>query len=197
MRLGLSSMIAGTLVLIGGISPGAGAEIVTIPMLLMGLGIGALASQLGAVTVSAVPDEQSPEVGGLQNTATNIGASLGTALAGSILIASLTATLVSGIEENRAVPPDISQRAQVELSSGVPFLSDADAEAALEQAGVDDRTAATIVDENAEARLSALRAALAVVALVAAVALFFTGPIPSRQPGSTPAGAERAPPVAA
>jgi hypothetical protein len=29
-------------------------------MLLIGLGIGALASQLGAVTVSAVPDDQSP-----------------------------------------------------------------------------------------------------------------------------------------
>ena len=56
-------------------------------MLLIGLGIGALASQLGAVTVSAVPDDQSPEVGGVQNTATNLGASLGTALAGSFLIA--------------------------------------------------------------------------------------------------------------
>jgi hypothetical protein len=37
-------------------------------MLLAGLGIGALASQLGSVTVSSVPDEQSGEVGGLQNT---------------------------------------------------------------------------------------------------------------------------------
>ena len=43
----------------------------------IGLGIGALASQLGAVTVSAVPDERSPEVGGIQNTMTNLGASLG------------------------------------------------------------------------------------------------------------------------
>ena len=49
----------------------AGAEIVTVPLLLAGLGIGALASQLGAVTVSTVPDEQSPDVGSLQNTATN------------------------------------------------------------------------------------------------------------------------------
>ena len=37
---------------------GAGPEITTWPMLLAGLGIGALASQLGAVTVSALPDEQ-------------------------------------------------------------------------------------------------------------------------------------------
>ncbi len=54
------------------------------PMLLIGLGIGALASQLGAVIVSAVSDEESSEVGGLQNTMTNLGASLGTALAGSL-----------------------------------------------------------------------------------------------------------------
>ena len=77
-------------------------------MLLAGLGVGALASQLGAVTVSAVPDEQSGEVGGLQNTATNLGASLGTALAGSVLIAALTASFLQGIQDNPDVPDDVS-----------------------------------------------------------------------------------------
>ena len=146
-------MFAGTVVLLAAIDEDASAEIVTLPLLLLGLGIGALASQLGAVTVSAVPDEQSPEVGGLQNTATNIGASLGTALAGSILIAILTATLVAGIQQNPAVPDEVGQRADVQLSSGVPFLSDADLEAALEEAGVTGATAAAIIDENAKARL--------------------------------------------
>ena len=47
----------------------ASASIVTIPLILIGVGFGALASQLGSVTVSAVSDDQSPEVGGLQNTA--------------------------------------------------------------------------------------------------------------------------------
>ena len=64
------------------------------PMLLAGLGIGALASQLGAVTVSSVPDEQSGEVGGLQNTFTNLGRSIGTALAGAVLISALTALVL-------------------------------------------------------------------------------------------------------
>jgi MFS family permease len=191
VRLALVAMFAGTVVLLAAIDEDASAEIVTLPLLLLGLGIGALASQLGAVTVSAVPDEQSPEVGGLQNTATNLGASLGTALAGSVLIASLTATLVAGIQENPAVPSDVRQQADVQLSSGVPFLSDDDLESALEQAGVTGQTAAAIVDENATARLRALRAALAVIAIVAAAALFFSGTIPSRQPGSqvdTPRG---------
>jgi hypothetical protein len=133
------ALLAGTVTLLAAIDEQASAEIVTVPLLLLGLGIGALASQLGSVTVSAVPDELSPEVGGLQNTATNIGASLGTALAGSVPIASLTASLLTGIQGNPAVPQDIQQRAQVELSSGVPFLSDHDVAAALEDAGVTGR----------------------------------------------------------
>jgi hypothetical protein len=184
VRLALLAMFAGTVVLLAAIDEQASAEIVTLPLLLLGLGIGALASQLGAVTVSAVPDELSPEVGGLQNTATNIGASLGTALAGSVLIASLTATLVAGIQQNPAVPSEVKQQASVQLSSGVPFLSDADAEKALEKAGVSDQATSAIIDENAKARLRALRTALAVIAIVAAAALFFSGTIPTRQPGA-------------
>ena len=184
VRLALLAMLAGTVVLLAAIDQDVSAEIVTLPLLLLGLGIGALASQLGSVTVSAAPDELSPEVGGLQNTATNIGASLGTALAGSVLIAVLTATVLTGIQGNPAVPPDLQEQAKVELSSGVPFLSDSDVESALEEAGVTGDTAAAIVAENEKARLRALRSALAIIALVAAAALMFSGPIPTRQPGS-------------
>ena len=64
VRLGLLAMLAGLVALFSSIDPAAGAEIVTVPLLLAGLGIGALASQLGAVTVSAVPDEDSPRSAG-------------------------------------------------------------------------------------------------------------------------------------
>ena len=195
VRFALLAMLAGTLVLLAGIDADASAEAVTVPLLLLGAGIGALASQLGSVTVSSVPDDRSPEVGGLQNTATNVGASLGTALAGSVLIAALTATLISGIQSNPAVPADVKQQANTELSSGVPFLSDQDLEAALNKAGVTGEAATAIVDENAKARLRALRTSLAVIALVAAFALLCTGGIPTRQPGAPDAAADRAPPT--
>ena len=97
-------MLVGTLLLVGGLDPGATAAIVLIPMALMGLGIGALASQLGAVTVSAFPDTMSAEVGGLQNTFTNFGASLGTALVGAVLIGSLTTTFLTGVSDNPRHP---------------------------------------------------------------------------------------------
>src|SRR4249919_3092531 len=89
-QLGFLMLFLALVVFVAALDAGAGPEIVTWPMLLAGLGVGALASQLGAVTVSALPDEQSGEVGGLQNTFSNLGLSLGTALAGSVLIGALT-----------------------------------------------------------------------------------------------------------
>ena len=128
--LGFLMLFLGLVVFVAALDPGAGPEITLWPMLLAGLGIGALASQLGAVTVSALPDEQSGEVGGLQNTFSNLGISLGTALAGAILMSALTASFFTGIESNPAVPNDLTSKAQIELTSGVPFISDADLEGA-------------------------------------------------------------------
>jgi hypothetical protein len=177
------------LILLAAIDVDAGAEIVTVPLLFVGLGMGALASQLGAVTVSAVPDEQSSEVGGVQNTVTNLGSSLGTALAGSILIAVLTASFLTNIEKSTAVPQSVKDKANAELAAGVPFISDKQLEAAAKEAGANSGVTQAALDANAQARLDGLRAGLTVLVLFAAVALFFVGRIPTRQPGSKPAPA--------
>jgi len=190
VRLGILSMLAGAVVLLSALDADAGAEIVTIPLLLIGLGMGALASQLGAVTVSAVPDEQSAEVGGIQNTVTNLGASIGTALAGSILIATLTTSFLTSIEQNPAVPAEVTSQATVQLASGAPFLSDAQLETALDEAGASPEVTQAALDANTAARLDGLRAALAVLALAAVLAMFFTPRIPTTQPGSAQRSAQ-------
>jgi hypothetical protein len=188
VEIALGAVVTGIVVLFSALDVGASASIVTVPLLLVGLGMGALASQLGAVTVSAVPDDQSPEVGGLQNTASQFGASLGTALAGSVLIASLTASFLTGIAENPAVPPEVVAQADVELAGGVPFISDADLETAMVEAGVDEATIEAVLDVNRQARLDGLRSALALLAIIAVIALFFTKRIPTRQPTGAAAG---------
>ncbi|WP_024802619.1 MFS transporter [Nocardia sp. BMG51109] len=185
VRLGLMSMIAGILFLVAGMDPGANAAVVAVPMVLLGLGLGALAAQLGAVTVSAVTDSQSAEVGGLQNTATNLGASLGTALIGSVLIATLSASIVAGIQADPAVPPSVKEQATTELATGVPFLSDTELRTKLESAAVPEDTSANILEVNSTARLDALRVAFSLAAFLAVGALFFTGRIP-RQPVGAP-----------
>jgi len=182
VQLGFLSLLAGLVVMVGALDAGAGPEIVTWPMLLAGLGVGALASQLGSVTVSSVSDEQSGEVGGLQNTVTNLGASIGTALAGAVLIATLSSSFLTGVQQNPAVPAEVKSKATVQLAGGVPFVSDAQLKTALDKAGVAPDTASVIVDENATARLDGLRSSLSVLALIALVALVFTRGIPTRQP---------------
>jgi MFS family permease len=193
VRFGFASIVVGVAVFIAALDSGAGPEIVTWPMLLVGLGIGALASQLGSVTVSAVPDEQAGDVGGLQNTITNLGASMGTALAGAILISALTTSFLTGIQSNPDIPASVKSEASVHLSTGIPFVSDAQLHTALNEANVRPATADAIVSENAKARLDGLRSALAALALIGLLGLAGWR-IPTRQPGSLsatgPAGGE-------
>ncbi len=68
----------------------------------------------------------------------------------------------------------------------MPFVSDADLNDALENAGVTGATADAIVAENAQARIDGLRAALSVLAVLAVIALLFSGGLPT-----TPIGAQQ------
>jgi len=185
VRIGVFLMLAGLVSLLAGIDLDASVAVVSVPMLLMGFGMGALASQLGSVTVSALPTERSGEVGGLQNTASNLGISIGTAIAGSVLFAVLATSMVQGIQQNPQVPEEVKSQASVQLSAGVPFISDTDLEAALTDAGVSAEVTDAVVAENREARVAALDAAIALLAVFALVSLFFTGNIPEVQPGAT------------
>jgi EmrB/QacA subfamily drug resistance transporter len=189
VRVGLLSLLAGTVVLLGGLEADSGPEVVFVPMLLVGLGIGALASQLGAVTVSAVPDDDSPEVGGIQNTMTNLGASLGTAIAGSILIGAVALSFTSNIQQSPDIPARAKSEAQVKIAGGVPFVSDADLEKALDEAGASSRQTDAALTAYQDARLDGLRSALAILALLIVLALFAAQRIPTTQPGAAAASA--------
>jgi MFS family permease len=189
VQLGFLALFAGIVVMVAALEAGAGADIVTWPMLLAGLGVGALASQLGSVTVSSVSDEQSGEVGGLQNTVTNLGASIGTALAGAVLIAALSTSFLTGVQQNAAVPSNVKSKAAVELAGGVPFVSDAELRSALDKSGTTPQATDAIVEENETARLSALRSSLSVLAVIAVIALLLSRGIPTEQPAAAAAPA--------
>jgi hypothetical protein len=184
VRIGLLVLIVGIGFLVAGMDPDADASVMTVPMVLMGLGLGALASQLGAVTVSAVSESETAEVGGLQNTATNLGASMGTALIGSVLIATLSTAALTGIADSPQVSEAVKTQVSTELVGGVPFISDDQLAVALTDAGVSQSDIDAITAINAQARLEALQVAFALVGFVAIGALFITPRIPTVPPGS-------------
>jgi MFS family permease len=183
VRTGFVLLFVGTVTLLVALDIGVDAEVVTVPLLLAGLGIGALASQLGSVTVSSVPDDKSAEVGGLQNSVSFLGSSIGTAVTGALLISALSTSFLSGIESNPDVPDQVVAQANVQLGGGVPFISDAQLTEALAATDLDQKTADAIVAENESSRLAGLRAALAALAVLALLALVASRSIPTRQPG--------------
>jgi EmrB/QacA subfamily drug resistance transporter len=190
VRIGLVLLALGIGILVGGMSPGADASVVAIPMLLLGLGLGCLSSQIGAVTVSALPDERSAEVGGLQNTVTNLGASLGTALIGSVLITGLTASALAGIQTSPNISPEdqavITSAATTTLAAGVPFISDTQLNQSLAETTLTDATKQEIVAINDSSRYEALKKSFAVTGFVALGALLLTGRIPATPTGTAP-----------
>ena len=103
---------------------------------------------------------------------------------GSILIGTLTSAFITNIQQSSAIPSRVKSEAQVELAGGVPFVSDADLEKALDEANVNQRTSDAAVDAYRDARIDGLTSSLAILALLALVALFPAGRIPSTQPGS-------------
>ncbi len=84
------------------------------------------------------------------------------------------------------MPKEVTDQATELLANGAPFISDAQLQGALDKAGVPPDRSTAIVDENATARIKALRAALAVLAVLAVLSLFFTRRIPTRQPSGAP-----------
>ena len=72
----------------------------------------------------------------------------------------------------------------------MPFVSDTAVRMSLEAYGATQATIDAVLQINADARLAALRAALFVVVLAAALALFFTRRIPTEPPGAPTADPE-------
>jgi hypothetical protein len=159
----------------------------------MGAGMGAMASQLGNVIVSSAPVERGSEVGGLQYTAQNLGSSLGTALVGAVVISSLATLTIEGVQTSPALSQPTKQSLEAALGSGVEFVSDADVDAALAEAGLPPAEQEEVGDVYAGARLDALRNGMVALAVFVIVALFLSARLPGR-PLAVPD--EAAPPAA-
>jgi MFS family permease len=194
-QAGLLLMLLAVLLLAARFEDGAGASVTTLPFILMGLGMGALASQLGNVVVSAVPEERSGEVGGLQYTAQNLGSSLGTALVGAVVIAALSAQFLSGVQQAEELSPELRQEAAVTFSAGVEFVSVADAEDALSRTALSADEQAAVLEAYEDAQLRGLRKGMVVLGLVVLATLFLTGRLP-RDPLAHPDEEEVPAPVA-
>ena len=87
---GFITTIAGVLVLLALVNGSPSAWAFAPGLLLIGLGVGVMLTPSVNVVQSAFPEEQQGEISGLSRSVSNLGSSLGTAVAGTILVSGLT-----------------------------------------------------------------------------------------------------------
>jgi EmrB/QacA subfamily drug resistance transporter len=179
-QFGLVALVLGTFVLIGTVSIDLNGARFALALAIFGTGVGLLISQLGNVIMSSVGEEQSNEAGGLQGTAQNLGASLGTALVGSVLLAALASGFTSKIESNPSLPQRVQQQIVASVQDGIDIVPVSQVEQIARDGGLSRNQAEAVANDYGEAQLNALKTSLLVVAFAGIVALWFTRKLPAR-----------------
>ena len=179
-QAGLVALALASLLLLGTIDVELRETEFAVALGLFGVGAGLLLSQLGNVIMSSVDPAKTNEAGGLQGTAQNLGASLGTALIGAVLIAALSSGFVSRVEENPAVPQSARDQIAQAAQKGIPVVPVDDVEKAATGAGLSQDQAKSVADDYGDAQLQGLKRAIGAVAVFALLGLWFTRRLPGR-----------------
>jgi MFS family permease len=185
VQVGLGAMAIAALVLVGTIDVTLNGKAFALSLIFFGIGAGLLMSQLGNVIMSSAPPDQTNEAGGLQGTAQNLGASLGTALIGSVLLLGLLTGFNTRIQKNPAVPADVKTQISKATETGIPIVTTDQAYKALRDAGLSTADATAVTDDYAGAQLDALKTSMLAVAFLAVLSLWFTRRLPGKREEAT------------
>jgi EmrB/QacA subfamily drug resistance transporter len=180
VRMGLAVVLASAVMLLAVIEP----ELDTTPFLLamgvLGLGMGLVVSQLGNVVQSAVDEADSSEAGGIQNTAQQLGSSLGTALLGAVVVSGLIAAFSANVADDPRVSADVKEQVGIRLGGEVSFVAADEVRAGASEAGLGVETVDALVESYEDAQLDALRTALLFASFIVLVSFLVTRRLPTR-----------------
>jgi MFS family permease len=188
---GLLAILSGEVFLIAFTGPDLRSAGFAIALALVGAGNGLLVSQLGNVIMSSVPSERGSEAGGLQGTAMNLGASLGVALVGSILLASLVTNFQKAVLTDpalTAIAPQLTEQAEASAN----FVTVEQVEVAALEAGLSPEEVGAVTETYAEAQIVALKVSFAAIAFFSLLALWYVQSLPTKPGEEKPAGAPEA-----
>ncbi|MCO5327780.1 MAG: MFS transporter [Solirubrobacterales bacterium] len=181
VRLGLVVTLLAVVMLLATIDPQIDDLAFAVAMTALGLGMGLVVSQLGNVVQSAVGESERSEAGGLQYTAQQFGAALGTALIGAVLISGLINNFGEGIHANQAIAKETKSEVGVRLEGDVSFVSATQIRETAEAVGLDEAETDEVVGEYEDSQLQALKTALLAAGLIVLASLAGTRNLP-REP---------------
>ena len=181
VRVGLGITFVSIVMLMAVIEPEVDTGSFLVAMGVLGVGMGLVISQLGNVVQSAVGDADRSEAGGLQNTAQQLGSSLGTALLGAVVITGLIAAFSANVGDDPRVSDAVQEQVEIAVGGDVSFVATDQVRAGATAAGVDSETVDAIVESYEDAQLIALKTALLFAAFIVLASFWATRRLPTRR----------------
>lgn len=181
VAVGFLVLVAACLFLISTIEPDLDTASFAVGSALLGLGMGLVASQLGNVLQSAVGDDDRSETGALQNTAQQLGSSLGTAFIGAIVITSLGNAFLDNVSDDPRISDQVQESAGIAVGGGITFISADQLEGTAAEEGIPDAEVEAVVENYEDAQIDALKLGLLVSAGFGLIGLPLIGGLPRKR----------------
>jgi EmrB/QacA subfamily drug resistance transporter len=141
-----------------------------VPLVIAGIGLGLLVSQLNNYTLAPIDEERVSEAAGVNSAAGSFGLSFGLAFAGAIMLATLAFSFTRLAEQSAVLSPAEQQKVADALEHDAEVMTNTDLELLL--VGQPPAVQDEIIRINTEARPFALQVALFIPILAALLGLF-------------------------
>jgi EmrB/QacA subfamily drug resistance transporter len=179
IRVGFGLVLVGILLLVPIVPRVDSGWYLVLPLIIGGVGLGLLVSQLNNYTLSPISEERVSEAAGVNSAGGSFGLSFGLAFAGAIMLAMLSFGFNKMAQDSTVLSPDQKQHVSSVLEHDAQIMSDEQLEPLL--ATETPEVQGEILRINTEARYTALQ-----VALFIPIAAAFIGLINSLQMARLP-----------
>lgn len=147
-------------------------------LLIYGMGLGLIASQIVNLVMSAVSPKQTAEASGLTSTLETLGSSVGTALVGTVLVVALTSGIGRLVSQSNVFSPETKTAITENMSTSVEVVSSDVVANELTDDGAYEAEAIRIYDE---ARQNAFTITLLFMSFVALIAYMSARNLPAKK----------------
>jgi EmrB/QacA subfamily drug resistance transporter len=187
IRAGFALLLVGLLALIPVIPRADAGWYLAIPLVIAGIGLGLLVSQLNNYTLSPIVEERVSEAAGVNSAAGSFGLSFGLAFAGAIMLATLAFSFTNLAEQSTVLTPAQQQEVSTALEADAEVMTNTALDALLVTQPPD--VEAEMIRINTEARPFALQVAL-LIPIIASLLGLLTSFRMMRQPDPVSSGIE-------
>jgi EmrB/QacA subfamily drug resistance transporter len=169
IRAGFVLLTGGLLILVPVVPRATSGWYLVVPLMIAGVGLGLLVSQLNNYTLSPISQERVSEAAGVNSAAGSFGLSFGLAFAGAIMLATLSFTFTQMAEDSEVLNPAQQEQVAQALEDDAEVMSNTKLEEQL--SGQPPTVQDEIIRINTDARPLALQVALLVPILAGLLGL--------------------------